>query len=108
MKHPERRQFGGTGVSVGVLGYGGMELRGPNHPSPITGRSRAIAPEQVKALLNNVLDGGINFIDTSIDYGISEELIGTYISTRREEYFLASKCGSVSYTHLTLPTSDLV
>jgi len=93
MKHPERRQFGGTGVSVGVLGYGGMELRGPNHPSPITGRSRAIAPEQVKALLNNVLDGGINFIDTSIDYGISEELIGTYISTRREEYFLASKCG---------------
>ena len=40
-----------------------------------------------------MLDGGINFIDTSIDYGASEELIGKYISHRRKEYFLASKCG---------------
>ena len=36
---------------------------------------------------------GINFIDTSPDYGVSEELIGEHISQRRDEYFLASKCG---------------
>jgi aryl-alcohol dehydrogenase-like predicted oxidoreductase len=40
-----------------------------------------------------VLDAGINFIDTSPDYGVSEELIGEHISMRRDEYFLASKCG---------------
>jgi aryl-alcohol dehydrogenase-like predicted oxidoreductase len=32
-------------------------------------------------------------IDTSIDYGRSEELIGSHIGHRRSEYFLASKCG---------------
>jgi aryl-alcohol dehydrogenase-like predicted oxidoreductase len=30
---------------------------------------------------------------TSPDYGRSEELIGTYLSGRRDEFFLASKCG---------------
>ena len=32
-------------------------------------------------------------IDTSPDYGRSEELIGSYIGHRRDEFFLASKCG---------------
>jgi aryl-alcohol dehydrogenase-like predicted oxidoreductase len=31
----------------------------------------------------------------SIDYGRSEELIGKFIAGRRDEYFLASKCGCV-------------
>jgi aryl-alcohol dehydrogenase-like predicted oxidoreductase len=39
------------------------------------------------------LDGGINLIDTSPDYGHSEELIGRYLGHRRDEFFLASKCG---------------
>ena len=29
----------------------------------------------------------------SIGHGCSEELIGRYLSHRRDEYFLASKCG---------------
>jgi aryl-alcohol dehydrogenase-like predicted oxidoreductase len=44
-------------------------------------------------MLNAVLDAGINLIDTSVDYGRSEELIGRYLGHRRDEYFLASKCG---------------
>jgi aryl-alcohol dehydrogenase-like predicted oxidoreductase len=40
-----------------------------------------------------VLDGGITLIDTSPDYGRSEELIGRYAGRRRDEIFLASKCG---------------
>jgi aryl-alcohol dehydrogenase-like predicted oxidoreductase len=84
------RMLGRTGMPVTVLGYGAMELRGTSH-----WRSRDITPEQAKVVLNGVLDGGINFVDTSIDYGASEELIGSYISGRRSEYFLASKCGCV-------------
>jgi aryl-alcohol dehydrogenase-like predicted oxidoreductase len=63
-----------------------MELRGQP-------RGPAIEDEDAGALLNAVLDGGINLIDTSIDYGNSEELIGKYLAGRRDEYFLASKCG---------------
>ena len=44
-------------------------------------------------ILNKLVDAGINYIDTSIDYGLSEERIGRYISHRRAEYYLASKCG---------------
>ena len=80
------RTLGGTGADVTILGYGAMELRGrPRGPE--------IADEDAGRLLNEVLDSGINLIDTSPDYGRSEELIGIYISHRREEFFLASKCG---------------
>jgi aryl-alcohol dehydrogenase-like predicted oxidoreductase len=48
---------------------------------------------QAETVLNKVLDAGTNYIDTSIDYGLSEERIGRYISHRRAEYYLASKCG---------------
>ena len=80
------RPLGSTGVVVTALGYGAMELRGaPRGPE--------IKDEEAGRLLNALLDGGINLIDTSIDYGRSEELIGRYLADRREEYFLASKCG---------------
>ncbi|HEX4094642.1 MAG TPA: aldo/keto reductase [Trebonia sp.] len=80
------RTLGRTGADVTILGYGAMELRGlPRGPE--------IADEDAGRLLNAVLDGGINLIDTSPDYGRSEELIGTHIGHRRDEYFLASKCG---------------
>jgi aryl-alcohol dehydrogenase-like predicted oxidoreductase len=82
----ETRPLGRTGTDVTILGYGAMELRG--HP-----RGPAIEDDEAGGLLNAVLDGGINLIDTSIDYGRSEELIGHYLGHRRDEYFLASKCG---------------
>jgi aryl-alcohol dehydrogenase-like predicted oxidoreductase len=80
------RPLGRTQADVTILGYGAMELRGlPSGPE--------IADEDAGRLLNAVLDGGINLIDTSPDYGRSEELIGRYVGHRREEFFLASKCG---------------
>jgi aryl-alcohol dehydrogenase-like predicted oxidoreductase len=55
-------------------------------------RARDITEAQAETILNKVLDRSINYIDTSIDYGLSEERIGRYISHRRAEYCLASKC----------------
>jgi aryl-alcohol dehydrogenase-like predicted oxidoreductase len=81
-----RRQLGRTGLRVTTLGYGAMEIRGG-------GRGREVSDEQAERILNAVLDSGINYIDTSIDYGLSEERIGKFISNRRSEYYLASKCG---------------
>src|SRR5882672_8745985 len=63
-----------------------MELRG----AP---RARDTSDKQAESILHAVLDAGINYIDTSIDYGVSEERIGRYIGDRRSEYYLASKCG---------------
>src|SRR5690606_21604967 len=78
--------LGRTGLEVTRLGYGAMELRGLEH-------FRRLSPKEASALLNGVLDHGINYIDTSPDYGYSEEQIGQHISHRRGEFYLASKCG---------------
>jgi aryl-alcohol dehydrogenase-like predicted oxidoreductase len=75
-----KRELGRTGLRVTTLGYGAMELRG----AP---RARDITEVQAETILNEVLDAGINYIDTSIDYGLSEERIGRYISHRRAECY---------------------
>jgi aryl-alcohol dehydrogenase-like predicted oxidoreductase len=85
---PEKRTLGRTGLEVTALGYGAMEVRG----SRIWG-GRPVTEDQAKTILNAVLDSGINFIDTANDYGRSEEFIGKFISGRRSEYYLATKCG---------------
>lgn len=78
--------LGRTGLTVSKLGYGAMELRGLEHFPRLTAA-------EASALLNGILDHGINYIDTSPDYGYSEELIGRHISHRRSEFYLATKCG---------------
>ena len=79
----EQRTLGDTGLRATVLGYGAMELRDPER----------VNDSQAEHLLGAVLDGGINFVDTSPDYGVSEDRIGAYLSHRRSEYVLATKCG---------------
>ena len=83
-----KRTLGRTNLEVTQLGYGSMGLRGP-----ATWGVRVVDDEAANEFLNRVLDKGINFIDTSPDYGVSEERIGRFISSRRNEYYLATKCG---------------
>ena len=84
----EQRILGKTGLKVSTLGYGAMEIRGQR----VWG-GRPVTDQQAERILNAVLDAGINFIDTAFDYGRSEEYIGKFISKRRGEYYLATKCG---------------
>lgn len=89
-----KKQLGRTGLEVAQLGYGSMGLRGPK-----TWGVRVVSEQAADEFLNRVLDAGINFIDTSPDYGISEQRIGQYISSRRGEFYLATKCGCVYTQH---------
>lgn len=66
-----------------------MELRGPP-------RGRDVPEHEVERVLNAVIDSGITLIDTSIDYGLSEERIGRHLAHRRGEFMLASKCGCIA------------
>ena len=80
--------LGRTGLTVTKLGFGAMELRGP-----AGGRGREVDDDTAGAVLNQVVDAGIRLIDTSPDYGRSEELIGRFLAGRRDEFVLTSKCG---------------
>ncbi|MCA9884857.1 MAG: aldo/keto reductase [Anaerolineae bacterium] len=84
----EKRTLGRTGLQVTQLGYGAMEVRGRR----IWG-GRPCTDEQAETILNAVLDAGINFIDTANDYGKSEMYLGQYLSSRRDEFYVATKCG---------------
>lgn len=76
-----------AGQKVNPLGYGAMNI--------VHGYSNFPTPAATGRLLNEVLDSGVNHIDTATLYGgrRSEELIGEHLNHRRDEYFLASKGG---------------
>ena len=77
-----KRALGQTGLGVSVLGFGAMHLNDERTSEDDAGR-----------LLNQVLDAGINLIDTARGYGLSEERIGRHIAHRRSEYVLSTKVG---------------
>ena len=84
----QKKQLGRTGMEVTQLGFGAMELR-----NLVQDGGRLPDEEHAGKVLNAVLDAGVNFVDTSWCYARSEEFIGRYISHRRDEYFLSTKCG---------------
>jgi aryl-alcohol dehydrogenase-like predicted oxidoreductase len=73
--------------SVSAIGLGCMNMSMGYGPVP--------EPADSAKLLNQALDQGYSFLDTAAMYGMghNEELIGKYLSSRRGEYVLASKCG---------------
>ncbi len=84
----EKIPFGNTGLMITRLGVGLSELG-----------ELSLTSEDVKTagdVLNSALDGGINLLDTAACYDNSEELVGRTVSSRRDEYILASKCGHVA------------
>jgi len=74
------------------LGFGAFKIgrnEGTKYPRGYDLPSEA----QAAKLLNEVLDLGINLIDTAPAYGLSEERIGQALAHRRREFMLSSKAG---------------
>ena len=80
--------LGRTNLSVTRLGYGAMALRDATIKWPME-------DNHAEAVLNTVLACGINFIATADCYGHSETRIGRFLSHRRDEFTLATKCGCI-------------
>ncbi len=84
--------FGNTGLTVSRVGFGGMELAGlPRAPD--------LSVSQATNLVHAAMDLGINYFDTSIDYGNSEEVLGIALRKRRDRVVIASKCGCLAEEH---------
>lgn len=78
----QNRTLGRTGLSVSPLGFGAAPI----------GLLKT-EQERVGAILSELLDAGVNLIDTAAGYAGSEEAIGTAVGNRRGDYVLVSKCG---------------
>ena len=96
----EKRTLGRTGIEVTRLGLGLAEISRQEQ----RGREQADAAH----VLNLALDIGINFLDTAPCYASTEELIGSAVSHRRDDFFLASKCGHAVDTDAEEWTAELI
>jgi aryl-alcohol dehydrogenase-like predicted oxidoreductase len=74
--------LGHSGLRVSALGFGAMHIN-----------DERTTEAEAGALLNHVLDEGINLIDTARGYGFSEERIGRHLSHRRADFVLSTKVG---------------
>jgi len=77
-----RRAFGNTGLEVSALGLGGGQVGNSNLPERVAER-----------LLHQVLDLGLNVVDTARGYGLSETRIAKYLGKRRQQLVLSTKVG---------------
>lgn len=88
------RRLGRTGLQVSEIGLGAVEL-GLDYGVPVAGEHLRPAEADAVRLLNRALDLGVNFIDTARAYGVSEEVIGRGLKSRRREYILATKLAAI-------------
>lgn len=81
----KRRILGRTGMSVSEYSLGAMML-GPAGNGDV---------QECERIVHRALDAGINMIDTADVYssGISEEIVGAAIASRRSEVILVTKFG---------------
>ena len=74
----EYRILGKTGLKISRLGFGGIPIQ-------------RIDAEGTKALMHQMKDAGINYIDTARGYTISEDYLGEALEGIREHFVIATK-----------------
>jgi len=74
----EYRILGKTGLKISRMGFGGIPIQ-------------KIDAEGTKALMHQLKDAGINYIDTARGYTVSEEYLGYALEGIREHFVIATK-----------------
>jgi aryl-alcohol dehydrogenase-like predicted oxidoreductase len=101
----EKRQLGTGGPLVSPIGFGAFKI-GRNQKTKYGAHYELPGDAAVARLLNEVLDLGINYLDTAPAYGLSEERIGAAIGQRRSEYVLSTKVGELFDEQTSTSTYD--
>jgi predicted aldo/keto reductase-like oxidoreductase len=74
----EYRVLGKTGLEISRLGFGGIPIQ-------------KIDAEGTRVLVGELVDKGVNFIDTARGYTVSEEYLGYALEGVRDKFVLATK-----------------
>ena len=74
----EYRILGKTGLKISRLGFGGIPIQ-------------KIDKEGTKSLMQELMNAGVNYIDTARAYTVSEEYLGYALEGIREHFVLATK-----------------
>lgn len=76
----EQRAYGETGVSLSVIGFGGIVVMGAEQ-------------EEANRRVRAAFDRGINYFDVAPSYGDAESKLGPALVGIRDDVFLACKTG---------------
>jgi aryl-alcohol dehydrogenase-like predicted oxidoreductase len=84
------RLFNDTGRPVSEVGLGCWQLGGTDWGN--------VSDDEAMRILNAAADSGVTFLDTADVYGDgrSETLVGRFLATRPESFFVATKLGRTS------------
>ena len=74
----EYRILGKTGLRVSRIGFGGIPIQ-------------RIDAEGTRALMQALVEKGVNYIDTARGYTVSEEYLGYGLEGIRDKFVLATK-----------------
>ncbi len=74
----EYRVLGKTGLKISRLGFGGIPIQ-------------RIGADEVRPLMERMVEAGINYIDTARGYTVSEEYLGQALEGIRDKFVLATK-----------------
>ena len=84
-------KIGNSNIIKSKLGFGCWGLGGGTNIEPAYGKSSS---KKAIRIIESALTRNINFFDISPAYGISEKILGKLLKKKkRDEVFLASKCG---------------
>ena len=78
------RNFGKTNMKIKRVGFGGIPIQ-------------RITQEDTNKVVDELINQGVNFIDTARGYTVSEEYIGNALEGRREKFYIATKSMSRGY-----------
>jgi aryl-alcohol dehydrogenase-like predicted oxidoreductase len=95
MPSVEPRALGATGSPVSFIGLGALEIGRDWGLGTAEDRKRCDEPTAIE-VVHTALSLGITVVDTARAYHRSEERIGRALEGRRDEVFLATKCGEHS------------
>lgn len=89
-----KRILGKTGFKISEISLGTWQVGGK--------WGDTFSHENADRILNQAIDSGINFIDTADVYGDgeSEKAVGRVVRSRKEQIFVATKCGRKLSPHV--------
>jgi len=78
------RTLGKTGLLINEVGFGGIPIQ-------------RITQEGVNIIIDELINTGVNFIDTARGYTVSETYLGVALKNRRNKFYLCTKSMSRNY-----------
>lgn len=81
------RALGKTNLKINRIGFGGIPIQ-------------RVTQQDTNKIIDELINQGINFIDSARGYTVSEEYIGNAIEGKRDNFILASKSMSRTYENM--------